>query len=79
MTLSEYENAVEEALANRPMELWEQLDLRTMLRFAKIRGYVLRLDIYILREAGREMTTKGRRVPSPSKPVKVFSKQGSLF
>lgn len=53
MTIEEYELAVEEAIEERELRIWEIYDLRLLLKFARQCGTVSNLDVLFLDWAGR--------------------------
>lgn len=73
---SEFADLAEQAIEDRRMELWEILDLRLTVKFAKRRGKVQRLDELILSYSGRPWS--GPVVKMKEVPKKAL-KQGSLL
>lgn len=53
MTVDEYVQAVEDAIENRTMKVWEIYDLRLLVRHARRNNRVTNLDLLVLRWSGR--------------------------
>lgn len=55
MTVDQYADAVEEAIEDRDLPSYKIYDLRSLVKFARMRNRVNRIDEVVLRWAGAPM------------------------